>query len=538
MSEEEKPPKEGLIEFYSSYRELFEFFCNNTTIHGAIRLVCSRNNRMKTAFWLVLFLVTFGLMYWQFGLLFGQYFSYPVNINVNINTDKLNFPAVTVCTLNPYRYQSILKDLEELDQDTQQILFDLYQYNGTGIQGRIPSSRRRRSTSPLPYPLEKVAVGDGKYRQTRSLNNGSTEDEMQVKRREWNIGFKLCNETGGDCFYQTYSSGVDAIMEWYRFHYINILSRVPLESEIDEEQLENFILACRFNDGSCSEGVYAHFHHAVYGNCYTFKENSSSSNNKWSSSLPGVKNGLTLILRADQHDYIPLFSSVAGARILVHGQNDTAFMDDRGFNIQPGVETSIAMKKETISRLGDTYSDCTEDGSDVDVKNLYNSSYTQQTCVRSCFQAHMINRCGCAYAFYPLPQGQEYCDYKKYKSWGHCYYKLSNEFASDDLKCFAKCRQPCLCSVMMLQDGYSRWPTAVSEKGWVLHLLSKQQTNVTERNGVAKVNIYFENLNYKTIQESPNINTEFSLRGSTNRPDACPSLVSCLQIPFYSSRFQ
>ncbi|MEE6525880.1 hypothetical protein FKM82_026174, partial [Ascaphus truei] len=95
-------------------------------------------------------------------------------------------------------------------------------------------------------------------------------------------------------------------------------------------------------------------------------------------SLTRSLSGLTLVLHTEQHDYIPLLSSVAGARILVHGQNEPAFMDDRGFNIQPGVETSISMKKETVSRLGGQYSDCTEDGSDVDVKNIFNSDYTQQ----------------------------------------------------------------------------------------------------------------------------------------------------------------
>lgn len=95
--------EEALIEFHRSYRELFQFFCNNTTIHGAIRLVCSQHNRMKTAFWAVLWLCTFGMMYWQFALLFEEYFSYPVSLNINLNSDKLVFPAVTVCTLNPYR---------------------------------------------------------------------------------------------------------------------------------------------------------------------------------------------------------------------------------------------------------------------------------------------------------------------------------------------------------------------------------------------------------------------------------------------------
>ncbi|XP_068114596.1 amiloride-sensitive sodium channel subunit alpha [Hyperolius riggenbachi] len=504
MGEEEKNGKEGLIEFYTSYRELFEFFCNNTTIHGAIRLVCSRHNRMKTAFWLILFLVTFGLMYWQFGLLFGQYFSYPVSINVNVNSDRLLFPAVTVCTLNPYRYDSIKDALDKLDKEVLNNLYSLYKYNGSGLLETTSGSRRRREAEePLPFPLQFVPVDESGHRVRRSADSSSNTESGAVNRKDWNIGFRLCNATGGDCYFRTYSSGVDAIQEWYRFQYINILARVPQNDITDKEQHENFILACRFNEEQCmQDGNYSHFHHAIYGNCYTFNHNRSDSES-WSSSTPGMKNGLTLVLRTEQHDYIPLLSSVAGARVLVHGHKEPAFMDDDGFNIQPGVETSLGLRKETINRLGGDYSDCSEDGSDINVTNLYNSEYTQQVCARSCFQAEMVKRCGCAYVFYPLPEGAEFCDYEKHKSWGHCYYKLSDTFKAHNLGCYAKCRKPCVLTDYKLNVGYSRWPTKVSED-WVLYTLS--QNNRTKRNGVAKVNLYFEEMNYKTIQESPTIN--------------------------------
>ncbi|KAG9471089.1 amiloride-sensitive sodium channel subunit alpha [Eleutherodactylus coqui] len=512
MSSEKKQEKEGLIEFYASYRELFEFFCNNTTIHGAIRLVCSRNNRMKTAFWLVLFLVTFGLLYWQFGLLFGQYFSYPVSITVNVNSDKLLFPAVTVCTLNPYRYPAILKELDLLDRETEMTLFSLYKYNVSGVQGRVPRNRERREAKePIIFPLEKIPVGESLHRKARNVV--PEDDVVEVKQRAFNFGFKLCNETKGDCFYKTYSSGVDAIREWYRFRYINILATVNDHGDASGEQLENFIYACRFNEEHClKDGNFSHFHHPIYGNCYTFNHNRSESET-WTSSMPGMKNGLTLVLRTEQHDYIPLLSSVAGARVMVHGHREPAFMGEGGFNIQPGVETSIGMKKETISRLGGVYSDCTEDGSDIDVQDLFNSAYTQQVCVRSCFQAVMVERCGCAYAFYPLPAGAEFCDLNKHKSWGHCYYKLDAEFSSDELGCFTKCRKPCMVTDYKLNAGYSRWPTKVSEN-WVLQTLSK--SNISKREEVAKLNIYFEEMNYKTIEESAAINMEMllSLMGS------------------------
>lgn len=63
-----------------------------------------------------------------------------------------------------------------------------------------------------------------------------------------------CNQNKSDCFYQTYSSGVDAVREWYRFHYINILSRLSDTSPaLEEEALGNFIFTCRFNQAPCNQ---------------------------------------------------------------------------------------------------------------------------------------------------------------------------------------------------------------------------------------------------------------------------------------------
>ncbi|XP_032730689.1 amiloride-sensitive sodium channel subunit alpha isoform X2 [Lontra canadensis] len=498
--------EEALIEFHRSYRELFQFFCNNTTIHGAIRLVCSQHNRMKTAFWAVLWLCAFCMMYWQFGQLFGEYFSYPVSLNINLNSDKLVFPAVTICNLNPYRDTQIKGELEELDRITEQTLYDLYKYNSSSTVGAHPRGRRDLGET-WPHPLQRLAVPapPSRARQARSAKSIVQDNNPQVDRKDWKIGFQLCNQNKSDCFYQTYSSGVDAVREWYRFHYINILARLRDTSPAPgEDMLDNFIFACRFNQASCSQANYSHFHHPMYGNCYTF--NGKNSSNLWMSSMPGIKNGLSLTLRTEQNDFIPLLSTVTGARVMVHGQDEPAFMDDGGFNLRPGVETSISMRKEALDRLGGNYGDCTKNGSDIPVENLYLSKYTQQVCIRSCFQEHMIKQCGCAYIFYPLPKNAEFCDYRKHNSWGYCYYKLQDAFSSDRLGCFTKCRKPCSVTGYQLSAGYSRWPSVTSQD-WVFRMLS-QQNNYTinnKRNGVAKLNIFFKELKYKTNSESPSV---------------------------------
>ncbi|XP_007527906.1 amiloride-sensitive sodium channel subunit alpha isoform X2 [Erinaceus europaeus] len=495
--------EEALIEFHRSYRELFQFFCSNTTIHGAIRLVCSQHNRMKTVFWAVLWLCAFGMMYWQFGLLFGEYFSYPISLNINLNSDKLVFPAVTVCTLNPYRYKEIKEGLEELDRITEQTLFDLYKYNSSKALGGHPRSRRDLQGS-LPHPLERLQVPPA--RSQRSVSSSMQDNNPQVNRKDWKIGFQLCNQNKSDCFYQTYSSGVDAVREWYRFHYINILARLTgIPPAPEEDALGNFIFACRFNQESCNQANYTHFHHPVYGNCYTF--NHKNNSHLWMSSMPGINNGLSLMLRTEQKDFIPLLSTVTGARVMVHGQDEPAFMDDGGFNLRPGVETSISMRKEALDRLGGDYSDCTQNGSDVPVENLYHpANYTQQVCIHSCFQENMIQKCGCAYIFYPSRKGVEFCDYRKHNSWGYCYYKLLDAFSSDRLGCFTKCRKPCSVTSYQLSAGYSRWPSVTSQD-WVFKMLSQQNnyTSTNKRDGVAKLNIFFRELNYKTNSESPSV---------------------------------
>lgn len=62
-----------------------------------------------------------------------------------------------------------------------------------------------------------------------------------------------CSENNKDCFHQVYSSGVDAVREWYSFHYINILAQVPDAKALDESDFENFIYACRFNEATCDK---------------------------------------------------------------------------------------------------------------------------------------------------------------------------------------------------------------------------------------------------------------------------------------------
>ncbi|KAL8198409.1 UNVERIFIED_CONTAM: hypothetical protein K2H54_009647 [Gekko kuhli] len=206
----------------------------------------------------------------------------------------------------------------------------------------------------------------------------------------------------------------------------------------------------------------------------------------------------------EQKDHIPLLSTKAGVKVMIHKHNQSPFLEHEGFDIRPGIESTIGMKQVEVSRLSGDYGDCTEDGKDVNVTLIYKSNYTLQACLHSCFQQLMIKHCGCGYYYYPLPDPKDkYCNYNDYPEWGRCFYQQYDQFASHKHSCFQKCRKPCLETWYRLSAGYANWPSTKSQR-WI-HKALKEQYNysmATERKDIAKVNIFYEHLDYYSLDET------------------------------------
>lgn len=103
-------------------------------------------------------------------------------------------------------------------------------------------------------------------------------------------------------------------------------------------------------------------HHPTYGSCYTF-------NSVWAAQRPGVTHsecqlglgvggvsrltwphpwpppGISLVLRAEQLDHLPLLSTKAGIKVMIHPQDHTPFLEHQGFSIRPGTETTIDIRE-------------------------------------------------------------------------------------------------------------------------------------------------------------------------------------------------
>ncbi|XP_063286697.1 amiloride-sensitive sodium channel subunit gamma [Pelobates fuscus] len=495
--------------------ELMQWYCLTTNTHGCRRIVVSKG-RLRKWIWIVLTLIAVALIFWQCALLLMSYYS--VTTSITVTFKKLDFPAVTICNMNPYRYSVMKKYLAPLDADTVEVLKNIYGYPPTSQRRKRDADTAESVSASYEYinkiPLVKLeGVVDGQLTIQEIPSGKRSKISSRLVRRnadkavdENTVGYKLCDpHNATDCTVFTFSSGVNAIQEWYRLHYMNILAEIPMETKIAlGYSADDLLVTCFFNGQACDSRNFTLFHHPLYGNCYTF--NSGNQQELLVSSMGGMEYGLKVVLHIEEQEYNPYLVTGAGAKILVHDQNEYPFIEDSGTELETSFETSIGMQLTVSSKLSDPYSDCTMDGSDIPIRNLYKKEYNLQTCLHSCFQLHMVSTCGCAHYGDPLPDNAKYCNSKEHPSWIYCYFQLYQQFVQEQLECQSTCRESCNSKEWELTRSVAMWPS-VKSTDWMLRVLSWELGNKIEsslkENDLANLDIFYHDLNVRSISENP-----------------------------------
>lgn len=498
-------------------RELMRWYCLNTNTHGCRRIVVSRG-RLRRLLWILFTLTAVGLIVWQCALLVLSF--YTVSVSIKIHFQKLDFPAVTICNINPYKYSAVRPLLADLEQETRAALRTLYGFSETEARARREAEPRRAAwDGTRPRFLNRIPLmafrGEDRGQATDFLTGRKRKvagsiihkatDVVHVHESKEVVGFQLCSNDTSHCAVYTFSSGVNAIQEWYKLHYMNIMAQVPLEKKINMSySAEELLVTCFFDGVSCDARNFTLFHHPMYGNCYTF--NNKDNETIHSTSMGGSEYGLQVILYINEEEYNPFLVSSTGAKVIVHRQDEYPFIEDVGTEIETATATSIGMHLTESFKLSEPYSQCTEDGTDVPIKNIYNAVYSLQICLHSCFQTKMVEKCGCAQYSQPLPPGANYCNYQQHPNWMYCYYELHQAFVQEQLGCQSVCREACSFKEWTLTTSLAQWPSLVSEK-WLLRVLTwdqgqqiKKKLNKTD---LAKLLIFYKDLNQRSIMESP-----------------------------------
>ncbi|NXS31381.1 SCNNB protein, partial [Pomatostomus ruficeps] len=493
-----------------TYKELLVWYCDNTNTHGPKRII--KEGPKKKLIWFFLTLLFASLVFWQWGILINTYLSYNVTSSLSIGFKTMKFPAVTVCNANPFKYSEVKHLLKELDRLIEAALERILQPSPGNSSESMSPPLDLELWNQIPLVLidehdkdNPIILDIFETNQTTGDNGTATFNETSMSNLP--ALCPQCSHQGSDnCTYRNFTSAAQAVTEWYILQSTSILSKVPLHERIRMGyQAEDMILACLYGAEPCNYKNFTQIYHPDHGNCYIF--NWGMDEEALNSSNPGAEFGLKLILDISQQDYIPYLSSAAGARLMLHQQKSFPFLKDQGIYAMAGTETSIGVLVDELERMGYPYSDCTMNGSDIPVKNLYsqyNTSYSIQACLRSCFQNHMAEICGCGHYMFPLPEGVKYCNNEDNPGWAYCYSSLRSSIKQRQI-CIDSCKETCNDTQYKMTISMADWPSEASED-WIFHILSYERdmsTNVTlDRNGIIKLNIYFQEYNYRTISES------------------------------------
>ncbi|CAH2307701.1 amiloride-sensitive sodium channel subunit beta [Pelobates cultripes] len=507
-----------------TYKELLVWFCNNTNTHGPKRIITE--GPKKRVLWFMLTLVFASLVFWQWGILIQTYLSYGLSVSLSIGFKAMEFPAVTVCNANPYKYSKVkhlLKDLDELVETALDRIQLLSPSNSNTLLPNSTSNMTLNSSMWINIPLVLIDENDSNNPIIYNIFNSSTDysttnvnSNQTSYAQRYKIAIELCSNSGTTCVYRNYTSTIQALSEWYMLQFSNIFSKVSLaEKKQMGFQGEDMILTCLFGGQACSYRNFTQIYDPDYGNCYVFNWGQEGQDLLMSAN-PGADFGLKLVLDINQDEYIPFLQTTAAARLILHQQRSFPFLKDLGIYAMPGTETSIAVLVDGVQHLEAPYTTCTVNGSDIPVSNLYaeyNSSYSIQSCLRSCFQEQMVKKCQCAYYLYPLPSGYKYCNNEEYIDWVPCYYELRDSVADREI-CISYCQQPCNDTQYKMTISMADWPSTAA-MDWIYHVLSFEKDSSTvitvNRNGIMRLNIYFQEFNYRSIAESASTNVVWLL---------------------------
>ncbi|XP_078698642.1 epithelial sodium channel subunit alpha-like isoform X1 [Branchiostoma floridae x Branchiostoma belcheri] len=447
-----------------SVRSTLRKYGENTSAHGIPRAVTTKS-LPRRLFWTCLFLASFSYFLYQAQTLVNKYLVYPVNTDVKIEWSELEFPAVTICNANPLRYRELIKRGSAAFQNAGFIPKPQPQgQNNPNSNGSTPATG---STTVATAP-------------TTTQNSTSDEDDDDYDYDGYHGDFEMVNSFMGLLVQLT------ASMRQSLGH-----------------QGQDFIQECQFDGRTCSHRNFTTFEDSTYGNCFTFNKDKDGEVLHTATSA-GPLHGLSLILYIEQDEYIPAIAEKAGARVVIHNPYVFPFPESEGFDAAPGFLTSAGLRLTSITRLGGVYGNCTNgQGRHL----LYPQRYSQQNCLATCHQEHMVEICGCADVTFLQPNGAEFCNSSK--SVVDCEEKVKQRLGNGNLTC--QCPISCMDRIYRKAIGLSEWP-ADSYVSTVLNKLKTKRrgpgTGILDdrdefKKNLLKLNIYYEALNYETITESP-----------------------------------
>ncbi|XP_078660711.1 acid-sensing ion channel 2-like isoform X2 [Branchiostoma floridae x Branchiostoma belcheri] len=417
-------------------------FAGSTTAHGFWHVFPPGYGpwTVQRAVWAVLF--TWGLIMFLYMKIIHiqMYFDYPHSTMIDegaFHTDR--FPAITICNLNKYRLSRLrTSDFWHLGQSLNYLDADRSLQQEPVINRTLPNP-----TAAFTDP-QNLAV----------LSNLSS---FPAAWRENPPPFCL----------------LDA-------------------QDRAGHQLEDTVLDCHYRGRKCCKDWFKPVF-TRYGKCYTF--NSGSPNQPVLKTLKGgIGNGVEFFLDVQQEDYMPAWGESdevtfeVGFKIQLHTQEEPPFIHELGFGVGPGMQYYVSTQEQRITYLPAPWGQCKAEN---DLTFDF-AKYTTSACRIDCETKFVVSQCGCKMVH--MPGNFPICTPDIYVECAD--QALDFLVKSDNKKCV--CDTPCNTTRYNLFMSHVKFPSEQAVK-YLARKYGKPEDYF--RKNTLVMNIFFEALNYETIEQ-------------------------------------
>ncbi|XP_063724130.1 acid-sensing ion channel 2-like isoform X2 [Symsagittifera roscoffensis] len=339
----------------------FRVFAEETTMHG-IKYVVLPGARItiKRVLWTLVF-----ALFWVYFISVSVkkvqfYYSYQHITQLDEESQALDFPAITICNLNPIRLSAFTpSDLYNAGK-----MYDVIDDNMALKEDLFSDDNPQ--TKVLRQKLASLSDAD------RTRDFSLEEFQMRAGHKMKDM-LKACKWRDLTCSYMDFKPVLTEMGLCYQYN-----SNATWDEETKSYQFKK-----------------------------VFKG--------------GAGNGLKMLLVTEEDEYLPPqiesfeTSLETGFKLEIHDPDVPPLVHQLGVGIAPGLQTFVVLQKEQVTYLTKPWGECVK----TFEKTINFTKYSDPACRIECETEHIVDECDCRLPFMPVlstkPKSQIVCSPAKYK---------------------------------------------------------------------------------------------------------------------------
>ncbi|XP_046571634.1 amiloride-sensitive sodium channel subunit gamma-like [Haliotis rubra] len=279
-----------------SVSSLVKYFGENTSMHGVSRFA-GNQGFFRRSFWVLAVLAGAGVAAYNIWTIFLAFRTWEVSTVVSlVYNAKLRFPSITICNINAVKKSQLIN-----------------------------------------------LTGDKTTENPRLPRNNSLVSRAEVG----SSGVTDAINTDDSAFSGDYRAAVNTQEA--------ALNLTTAEKRQIGHQIEDMLFGCTYQGKTCTSENFTRFYNYMHGNCYDF---TPTAKDYMYSTKTGPLYGLSLMLNAEEDEYVQSLTNSVGFKVSVHNHFAMPFPEDDGFDISPGFATSVGVRKVVVQRTPAPYGNC------------------------------------------------------------------------------------------------------------------------------------------------------------------------------------